>query len=1002
MHDGDEPRDPVEELAEEFLQRRRRGEHPSVAEYAETHPGLAERIRNLFPALLVLEDLGSESAETSALGGSARSSREAPQRLGDFRIVREIGRGGMGVVYEAVQESLGRRVAVKVLPEFYSSSPRALRRFHREAQAAARLHHTNIVSVFGVGEHEGRHFYIMQYIEGRSLDRVLAELKTGRCGTAPAMEPAEPSDPSTPNTPNDLLGADVIQALLRGGFESVSPRPSVDSAGQRQAAARSGETAGPSDAERPDPPVAQTERMPRGDDARLAGKFGPSYWRSVAGVGAQAAFALHFAHRQGTLHRDVKPGNLMLDEQGAVWITDFGLAKLTDQDDLTHPGDVVGTLRYMAPEQLEGNVDVRSDVYSLGLTLYELLTLRPAFNETSRHRLLRQVSQQDPPRPRALQAGIPADLETIVQKAIARDPACRYQIAGELGEDLQRFLEDRPIRARRTSPWEHGWRWCRRNPVTAGLSVTAVVLLVALAAGASAGYVQRTRAYHRELALRGKAQEERARAEANLQLAAEAFDDVFSKLSGAPAPRMLGNADEVVWYSWPGPAAVSRKDVSVLDSLLEFYDRFAQRNRDNERWQHETARAYRRVGDIQALLGRPEEAVSAYRRAAEFYERLWRSSPERPDYLVGEAAARNALAQVALKNGEFQEAIRETLRARDLLVSQQSLVMGSAQGRFELGKTCDYLGFVDLIRQVAPEQEGRQANRLDDGMAQAERGLALLQGLVADYPDNGDYRLALARCYTHLWGFSRLADAKLSVPDRQAFYADQALKRMEQLVDDFPANPSFQSELAVAYAITSHWPAAELAPDQRAQCVARLRRGIEMTRRLTASYPDVPDYRAALSACCLSLANYLWISDAQGEAAQLVEQAVDLGRSLQAEFPSLKRHPGMLPRALHAAVRIQCLRGDAVKARPLLEELIALESERLDGESKPPFVPPMLPGAYAALAGVLDKLGEASLAEEAAKQSATLRPLVGERSRRFPLGPLEQPLDEAVLTGKDD
>jgi formylglycine-generating enzyme required for sulfatase activity len=183
------------------------------------------------------------------------------------------------------------------------------------------------------------------------------------------------------------------------------------------------------------------------------------------------------------LHRDIKPSNLLLDETGNVWVTDFGLAKAADDGDLTHTGDIVGTLRYLAPERFSGQGDVRSDIYSLGLTLYELLALRPAFDESDRNRLVKQVMHDEPARPRRLNPGVPRDLETVVLKAIARDPAHRYQTPAEMADDLKRFVEDRPVRARRVSEAERLWRWCRRNPLVAGLLAGIVLVFLAGFAG---------------------------------------------------------------------------------------------------------------------------------------------------------------------------------------------------------------------------------------------------------------------------------------------------------------------------------------------------------------------------------------------------------------------------------------------------------------------------------------------------------------------------------------
>src|SRR5205814_1710081 len=197
-------------------------------------------------------------------------------------------------------------------------------------------------------------------------------------------------------------------------------------------------------------------------EASTLSESGNQYWQSVARVGMQVADALAHAAGQGVLHRDIKPSNLLLDETGNVWVTDFGLAKAaSDGDGLTHTGDIVGTLRYMAPERFSGKGDLRSDVYSLGLTLYELLTLRPAFDAADRSKLVKQVLHDEPVRPRKLNPGVPRDLETVVLKAIARDPAHRYQTPAEMAEDLKRFVEDRPVRARRASLPERFWRWCR-------------------------------------------------------------------------------------------------------------------------------------------------------------------------------------------------------------------------------------------------------------------------------------------------------------------------------------------------------------------------------------------------------------------------------------------------------------------------------------------------------------------------------------------------------------
>jgi WD40 repeat protein/serine/threonine protein kinase/tetratricopeptide (TPR) repeat protein len=455
-------REPIEILAEEFLQRRRSGQAPTLGEYVERYPELADEIRAVFPTLLLMEraDPGTSELDNDSVDSDGKRPDGMPSQLGDFRILREVGRGGMGVVYEAEQVSLGRRVALKVLPAQALGNPRYLSRFEREAKAAARLHHTNIVPVYGVGTDRGIHYYAMQFIHGQALNEVLGELKRLRkekCLT--------PGLPVVAADAGDVSVAEVARSLLTGPAAQPTvdqPRePASDSAGSRDRAGSS--SAGGSSTFTGPTSSTYAQR---------------AYWQSVARVGLQAAEALAYAHSEGILHRDIKPSNLLLDARGHVWVTDFGLAKTADTEDLTTTGDIVGTVRYMAPERFQGQNDVRSDVYALGVTLYELAALTPAYAETDRHQLIKLVTTEEPTHLRRAAPAMPRDLRTIVHKAIDRDPARRYASAAALADDLQRFLEDRPIQARPPGRAELFGRWCRRNPVV--VSLLAAVLLVTL------------------------------------------------------------------------------------------------------------------------------------------------------------------------------------------------------------------------------------------------------------------------------------------------------------------------------------------------------------------------------------------------------------------------------------------------------------------------------------------------------------------------------------------
>jgi serine/threonine protein kinase len=384
--------DPVEEVAAAFLERYRRGERPTLTEYADKYPELAERIRELFPALVVIEEVGSVGGgEVTAPIGTALGDGKLPEQLGEYRILREVGRGGMGIVYEAVQESLGRHVALKLLPFPTALTPTHLERFRREAKAAARLHHTNIVPVFGVGEHEGLHYYAMQFIQGQGLDCVLRDLQRLRRDTARSLGKQPEVLPASARS--------VAGCLLTGQFAGPdSPGALPNGPAQRVGGGQSAVAGG----------SGGSTVVVAGDHSELTAQSEIQYFRSVARVGVQVAEALAYAHQQGIVHRDIKPANLLLDTRGTVWVTDFGLAKATDAGELTHTGDIVGTLRYMAPERFQGVTDARGDVYSLGATLYELATLRPPFDDTDRLRLIRRVTHEAPVPPRKLDRRIPA------------------------------------------------------------------------------------------------------------------------------------------------------------------------------------------------------------------------------------------------------------------------------------------------------------------------------------------------------------------------------------------------------------------------------------------------------------------------------------------------------------------------------------------------------------------------------------------------------------------
>ena len=362
--------------------------------------------------------------------------------LGDFELKREIGRGGMGTVYEAWQRSLQRTVALKVLSQAVSASPNAVARFQREAQAAAKLNHTHIVPIFALGDDNGIYFYAMEYVEGDSLNAIIGSSRDRQ------------------NADTATAGLDETVALPR---ERMAP-PGADAG----AAVAPNEVAEDTSVTL----TASSSAHPvREDFAKIAVHLG------------DVADGLAFAHRHGVIHRDIKPHNLLLGEDGRLRISDFGLARLAEQPGVTMTGEVVGSPLYMSPEQLSGepgSVDHRTDIYSLGATLYEWLTLQPPYPGDTRERVISAILTREPVPPRVHNPQIPHDLETICLRAMERDPKRRYQSAADLGEDLHRFVARRPITATRAGRIHRTGQFIYKHQVA---SVVTVALAFALVLG---------------------------------------------------------------------------------------------------------------------------------------------------------------------------------------------------------------------------------------------------------------------------------------------------------------------------------------------------------------------------------------------------------------------------------------------------------------------------------------------------------------------------------------
>lgn len=612
-------RHPLEVLADEFSTALREGSNPSIAEFADRIPEQREQAVALLRSIVLFEQVSQQEDSRHRIDRTTnRFSQRRLEVLGDFKILREIGRGGMGIIYEAEQLSLKRRVALKVLGPAVADSHKQLERFRRESEAIARLHHTNIVPVFGVGTEEGVHYFAMQLIDGKPL-----------------------------STPPELN------------------------------------------------------------------------FQEIARIGMQAASALTYAHEHGVLHRDIKPSNLLLDASGELWVTDFGLAKLTDGSELTQDGDIMGTLKYMAPEQLDGRSDVRTDVYALGLTLYELATHQPAF-DTSKS-LADRIRHHEFPKPRTINPAIPRSLETIILKATAGDASMRYQSAAEFGEDLRNFIEDRPISARRESMPERLGRWMRRNPVVAGSLAVTLLVLVATSIFSGLGYWttqqalgEAKRAGKTSVLARDAAEKSRLQAESNLNVAIAAFDEIFDNVAKRGVPQTLtlsvnqisdDDADDqpsaAPLDAMQAESRLTTADVDLLKNLLSFYREFATQNSDDKALQSRIARAYQRSGQIQQRLGKSDEAIASYDEALKILADQMLGEPGEPNFSLAIAQILNDRGMAIFTNTEFFPAVVEHHhRAAALLKSLPHTRAVLPEIRFEIARSLDLAGSMLARRGV--------------------------------------------------------------------------------------------------------------------------------------------------------------------------------------------------------------------------------------------------------------------------------------------------------------
>jgi serine/threonine protein kinase len=772
-----EPEDPFAAVLAACDEMLAGGSEPAIAG-GPVAPEMRTRLEQDVSCLRLLERVWPRQLDNRTLdlppSGEITLSRGAlhpalDDTLGDFRLVREIGRGGMGVVYEAQQISLGRRVAVKVLPLAGVPDAKQSQRFRNEAQAAAHLHHPHIVPVHAVGCERGVHYFAMQFIEGQTLAALIGAMRQN----------ARPEQP-----------------FLAG----LNPNR-------------------------------------------------PEFFRAVAELGIQAALALEHAHQMGVIHRDVKPANLMLDFAGKLWVTDFGLARFDRGAGLTESGDWLGTLRYMSPEQAlskHGLVDQRTDVYSLGATLYELATLEPVFPSDDRQQVIRQIALAEPRPLQKIRPDVPFDLQTVVLKALEKSPGERYGSAQELAEDLRRYLHDEPIRAKPPTPWQYVRKWLRRHRVGATSAAAASVLILILAViGLAIG--------NRFIAA------ERARAIANLQIADENF-----QIACDAVDRMLTRVSEERLRQEPGTVQSRRR---LLEDTRDFCLGLIQQRGADGRVRHQASRAYDRLGIVHRMLGEPAESREAHQRAIEILEELVREFPEDPQ---NRSELADAHLGVAAASGLLGNRVDQERACRGFLAVIEPLAAefpGQPAYRTQLVRGQVHLAYLNVSNR-----------RYLQAIQIATETLDRAKELTIALPHDLEPRLWYAHCQhilaTALRWIGRPAEAE--EPERQA------VTLLRERAASLNNEPESRNALATALAELGEILAAlgKFADAERA-----LQEALQLEQQLTVAFPEVHEYQSILESSLHPLIGLLLSRGRAQEAENAYRHLLKVYAELATQFP---------------------------------------------------------------------------------------------------------------------
>lgn len=690
---------------DEYLKSLEQGTSFDVDEFCRDEP-LLRRALTLY--------LGKLNALYGLAGDRGQEGFGIPKTLGAFTLQREIGRGGMGIVYEATQAGMQRRVALKLLPLAATLDERQIARFKNESRAAGALEHPNIVPVYSVGEAEGIHYYAMQLIDGESVDHGIQRQK----------------------------------------------QPDVS---------------------------GQQDGWKNND------------WQTIVSWAIDAAEALHAAHETGVVHRDVKPSNLMVDRAGKIWVTDFGLARSQTNASLTQSGDVIGTMRYMSPEQACGRsawVDGRSDIYSLAVTFYEMLTLHLAYPGDDGPSILQAIDQNDVIPLRQYCHHIPTDLETVIAKAMAKSRDDRYETSQAFADDLRRVMVGQPTVARPPTLVDQITRFSAQHKRGALLTVLLCALgFVGFAISTALIAAEKQRSDHHKF-----------RALRNERLLRHTVDELGSKI-----------AEELA--AVPSAEPVRRR---LLRQTIAYYETFAETAMDDPGLRRDLAVTYGKIGTLQDELRSSNQAIEALRHSEGLYGELAGEQPVNAQTQLDWSVSQNNLAESLHRAGQLEEAAAYFARA---ITTQEKLATAypTPTYRVQLSTTLNNLGL--LLSSSGANKEAEAAYL---------RSVDLLKTSEAATPDPKQQQ-QLAAVLSNLSALLAKDD-----PTRAIEHAREALANQTAALESEPGDAKLATQVITTLQTlgVSHSTNGDLTA-----AIDSFGKSVEVGRQLLARWPEQPQYR---------------------------------------------------------------------------------------------------------------------------------------------------------------